>query len=157
MTTSKRFGDLERMSRSTDRRKRLGVLEEIQRGASRDPQFFELAYRLMGDEDSDVRWQACIAIGEWIGTTPNRVWEAVLAYARSPHEDVRDAVATVLLEHLLEQDFDGFAAKCRNEIRSSDDLFLDTLRRCWAFNEHARTQLDALIRAFSGEGERSTE
>lgn len=53
-------------------------------------------------EGTDPRWQAIIAVGGFIDTAPEPVWSFIRRWGRSPDADLRDAVATCLLEHLLE-------------------------------------------------------
>jgi hypothetical protein len=99
--------------------------------------FLELARPLIEDSDNDVRWQAIIVIGESISSSPEKVWEIVLKYGVSPDDDMRDAVASVLLEHLLDRDFEGYFARLEERIRSKTDLLADTLGRCWFFGPNA--------------------
>ena len=54
------------------------------------------------DDAIDPRWQAIIAIGEHIETEPDAVWTFVRRWGVTPDDDLRDAIATCLLEHLLE-------------------------------------------------------
>jgi hypothetical protein len=55
------------------------------------------------DPDNDIRWQAAVVIGEFIDSEPDRVWEIIVAHSDSADADLRTAVATVLLEHLLQR------------------------------------------------------
>jgi hypothetical protein len=97
--------------------------------------FLEPAKTLIGDSDNDIRWQAIIVVGESVPSDPQAVWEIVQQYAASPDEDIRDAVATVLLEHLLDADFETYFPRVRERIQSGaapeSDLFANTLARCW--------------------------
>ncbi|HLJ97530.1 MAG TPA: hypothetical protein VKU02_30500 [Gemmataceae bacterium] len=60
---------------------------------------------------SDPRWQAIIAVGEFIESEPEEVWQFIRRWGGHPQEDLRSAVATVLLEHLLEQHFAGYFSR----------------------------------------------
>ena len=53
------------------------------------------------DGEADLRWQAIIEVGEYIETEPHEVWPFILKWGKHPSEDLRMAVATCLLEHLL--------------------------------------------------------
>src|SRR5581483_10911837 len=55
----------------------------------------------------DPRWQAVIAVGEYIETEPEAVWSFIRRWGSHPQEDLRDLIATCLLEHLLEHQFRG--------------------------------------------------
>lgn len=57
------------------------------------------------DGEDDPRWQAIISIGEFVETQPDAVWGFVARWGKHPNEDLRSAVATCLLEHLLEHHF----------------------------------------------------
>lgn len=96
--------------------------------------------------ERDPRWQAIIAVGEHIETQPEAVWEFVARWGSHPQEDLRDAVATCLLEHLLEHHFEGFFP--RVEARAlTDPLFADTFLRCWQFGKSAESDHAARFEA----------
>ena len=104
---------------------------------------------LLNDADNDCRWQALIVIGEHIESNPEDVWNITLEYGNSTDEDMRDGVATVLLEHLLEHFFDRFFPKLEVEIKAGNTLLADTLGRCWPLGkaEHQWHKVVALLRA----------
>ncbi len=54
----------------------------------------------------DPRWQAIIRVGEFIETQPEAVWQFTHRWGKHAQRDLRSAVATCLLEHLLEHHFD---------------------------------------------------
>ena len=58
------------------------------------------------DEDEDPRWQEIIDIAEFIESEPEIIWDFTLKWGSDPEKDLRMAVATCLLEHLLEHHFD---------------------------------------------------
>jgi hypothetical protein len=64
--------------------------------------YFDLAKSLVRDSNNDCRWQALIVIGEYIQSQPEAVWQVIQEFGVSPDDDMRTAVATVLVEHLLE-------------------------------------------------------
>ena len=82
----------------------------------------------------DPRWQAIIAIGEFIETERDAVWSFIIRWGGHPDEDLRTAIATCLLEHLLEHHFDNFIARVEQHARA-DGLFADMVSRCWTFGE----------------------
>ena len=47
----------------------------------------------------DPRWQAIVAVGEFIEEEPEAVWSFIVRSGASPDEDLRAAIATCLLEH----------------------------------------------------------
>jgi hypothetical protein len=60
--------------------------------------YLRLARNLLMDPDDTCRWQSAIVIGEYIQTEPVLVWSIVRELADVDDEDLRTALATVLLE-----------------------------------------------------------
>jgi hypothetical protein len=54
----------------------------------------------------DWRWQCIIDLGEYVESNPEEVWAFVAHWGGHRDEDLRSAIATCLLEHLLEHHFD---------------------------------------------------
>ena len=46
-------------------------------------------------EGLDPRWQAIIAVGEYVQTEPEAVWRFIRRWGGHPQEDLRDAMADV--------------------------------------------------------------
>jgi hypothetical protein len=78
----------------------------------------------------DPRWQAIIRIADHLREQPEPVWSFTLKWGRHAQADLRAAVATVLLEHLLEHHFELVYPRVRDAARRST-RFRDTLSRCW--------------------------
>jgi len=83
-------------------------------------------------QGSDPRWQAIIVVGEFIESSPDDVWKFTLRWGNSSEEDLRDAIATILLEHLLEHHFERIFPLVE-AAAEADPLFADTFLRCWKF------------------------
>jgi hypothetical protein len=143
-----RFEEIQRLCESAESQCRLlGLLlarRQIERGepASR---YFELARWMVPDTENDCRWQAMIVIGESIASNPDAVWEIVCEYGDSADSDMRTAMATVLLEHLLDHDFERYFAFVRKEISRGRVRLLNTLSMCWISDEDARNRKDAYV------------
>jgi hypothetical protein len=60
---------------------------------------------------------------------------------------MRIAVATVLLEHLLEHHFDAYFPRLKDLIEAGSVMLADTLARCWAFGqaESRWAEVEALV------------
>lgn len=86
------------------------------------------------DEKIDPRWQAIIEVGEFVETNPEEIWAFILKWGRHEDEDIRNAVATCLLEHLMEHHFDLFFQRVEKEA-INDPLFFEMVRRCWKFGQ----------------------
>jgi hypothetical protein len=85
-------------------------------------------------EGADPRWQAIIAVGEHIESEPEAVWSFIRRWGGHRQEDLRAAVATCLLEHLLEHHFAAYFPRVE-QAALGEPLFADTFRRCWHFGQ----------------------
>ena len=86
------------------------------------------------DGEIDPRWQAIIGVAEFIETEPEAVWSFIERWGGHPDEDLRMAIATCLLEHLLENDFDHFIGRVEHRARA-DALFARMVRSCWKLGQ----------------------
>ncbi len=86
------------------------------------------------DCGKDPRWQAIIEIGEYVESEPEAVWECILKWGDSPQDDLRDAIATCLLEHLLEHHFKDYFPRLEAIVLDSPE-YGDTFSRCWPFGQ----------------------
>ena len=91
--------------------------------------FFEIARPLVSDPHNTCRWQALIVLGAYLQEHPDAVWEVIVEHGSSEDEDLRDGVATVLLEHLLEI-HPQYRTRVEAQARH-DPLFAAMLRTCW--------------------------
>ena len=101
------------------------------------------------DGKRDPRWQAIILVGDFIESDPLPVWEFAAKWGRHPSKDLRMAIATCLLEHLLEYHFDLIFPRIQEAVRQSK-RFRATLGICAKCGqaEKARNsrRLDSLTR-----------
>lgn len=86
------------------------------------------------DDGPDPRWQALIELSSHIEGSPLAVWEFVRRWGRSEDPDLRDAIATLLLEHLLEYHFDSLFTALEVEIATSVP-FADCFSRTWPLGQ----------------------
>jgi hypothetical protein len=82
----------------------------------------------------DPRWQAMIEVAEFVESDPEPIWEFVCRWGHHKQEDLRDAVACVLLEHLLEFHFKQVFPLVETRA-ANDPLFADMFCRCWKFGQ----------------------
>lgn len=94
---------------------------------------------------TDPRWQAIIAVGEFIESSPEPVWDFVRRWGSDPQDDLRDAIATLLLEHLLEHHFEDIFPRVE-QVTAKYPLFADMFLRCWKFG---RSELPANAERFN--------
>lgn len=98
-----------------------------------------LTTRGISKERQRARWQAIGRVADFIETHPEEVWSFVDKWGRSRSKDVRMAVSTCLLEHLLEHWFDRFFPRIEDAVRS-DHKFADTFSYCWEFGQTERAE-----------------
>jgi hypothetical protein len=82
------------------------------------------------DGEVDIRWQVIIAVGDFVASHPEDVWRFVARWGVSEDEDLRDAIATCVLEHLLQQHYDRVIGRVEG-LAAKDSCFADTVSRCW--------------------------
>ena len=83
--------------------------------------------------DEAVRWEAADQAGILITTRPEVAWALVVEFGRSKNADVRAAIATCVLEHLLEHEFDEYFTRLEAELATEDPELEDTFTLCWKF------------------------
>lgn len=97
--------------------------------------YLDLARSTIRDRSNEVRWQSIIVVGEFIPTHPERVFDVVVAFAGTDR-DMNMALATVLLEHLLEEQCIHFCGRIERLIcNGRHAALLDVLACCWRFDE----------------------
>ena len=96
------------------------------------------------DEQLDPRWQAIIEVSEFIDSQPHQVWAFARKWASHQQEDLQVAIATCVLEHLLEHDFATFFPLVSAEARASA-AFARTLAVAWLAEPAHANQLRHLL------------
>ena len=93
-----------------------------------------LPHRAAPEGDLDLRWQAIIGVGEFVESDPLPVWDFVRRWAANADEDMQDALASVLLEHLFEHHFALVYPLVQAAVRQ-DPGIAPLVARCWALGE----------------------
>jgi len=83
---------------------------------------------------NDPRWQAIGKIADFIPQEPEAIWPFVLKWGSHKDDDVSAAIATVLLEHLLEYHFDLLFPRIETAAKSNL-WFGKTTKLCWKFRQ----------------------
>jgi len=86
------------------------------------------------DNEQDPRWQAIIKIGKYVRSQPEKIWQFTAKWGKHRNEDLRMAVATCLLEHLLQFHFDLIFPKVRYLV-FRNRFFADTFTLCGKFGQ----------------------
>ena len=102
----------------------------------------------------DPRWQAIIRVGEYIKTQPEPVWQFTHRWGKHAQSDLRMAVATCLLEHLLEHHFELLFPRVRRAAMESP-RFADTFGSCWRFGQAKSPKNAARIKRLESQLRRS--
>ena len=92
--------------------------------------YYTLAKRYINDSNNNCRWQSLIIVGEYLDKYSDEIFNIIIKYGKSKDEDMRTAIATVLLEHLLEKNFDKYFHLYKNVLKNNSYL-LDTLSKSW--------------------------
>ena len=82
----------------------------------------------------DARWQAIIEISEFVRQEPDAIWPFVLKWGSHEDDDLRAAIATCLLEHLLEYHFDLLFPRVETAARTNS-WFAKTTALCGKFGQ----------------------
>src|SRR5436190_6412056 len=98
----------------------------------------------------DPRWQAIIRVGEFIETQPEPVWQFAHRWGKHAQPDLRIAVATCLLEHLLEHHFELLFPRLRRAAMESR-RFADTVGSCWWFGQAKARKNAARVKRLQGQ------
>ena len=86
------------------------------------------------EDKLDPRWQAIIYVSEHIQQYPEGVWRFTRKWGAHANKDLRMAVATCLLEHLLEHHFDWVFPLVTKACRESR-RFAWTFSMCGEFGQ----------------------
>jgi hypothetical protein len=73
-------------------------------------------------------------VGDFVENEPEVIWPFVLKWGSHEDDDVRQAIATCLLEHLLEYHFDLLFPRVEEAARANS-WFAKTTVQCWKFGE----------------------
>jgi hypothetical protein len=126
------------------------IRRQIEQRGIRDG-YLPLARSLVADPDNHCRWQALMVVGHFAERHASAVWPVVLEHGASEDEDMRSAVATMLLEPILKHHYDEYFPVLKAAVEAGNTHLTDTLRRCWLFGgakRHSR-EVDRLLGSVS--------
>lgn len=86
------------------------------------------------DGADDPRWQAIISVGEFVEDEPDAVWRFVERWGVESDPDLQSAIATCLLEHLLEHHFELVFPRVEALVGRSPE-FASTFAVCAQFGQ----------------------
>lgn len=129
--------DLKTLIQSPRSQDRLRALRAMNRQVleGQPKAYLDLAAPLICDPCEDCRWQAAMVISEYLDVAEERVWSVVDRYITTGNETGVDTVATVLVEHLLERDFQGYFQRLKKHWQVGYPLAVELLTWCWPFGE----------------------
>ena len=82
----------------------------------------------------DPRWQAIMDVADFIPSNPEEVWSFAARWGCSDDPDLRDAIATCVLEHLLQNHFERVFPRLEM-LAKADAKFGSTVCICWRFGQ----------------------
>ena len=77
------------------------------------------------------RWAAAEAATEYVYAEPDKIWPLAIRFGWSDELDLRQAIASCVLEHVLEHHFETFFPRLEAEIRSGNANLRHTLKLSW--------------------------
>jgi len=102
------------------------------------------------DGEIDPRWQAIIAVAEYLESDPEPVWEFVAQWGVYPDSDLQSSIATCILEHLFEHHFDLVFPRAA-ELARANANFANTVRLCWSFGQAEAPRRQQTLKALLAE------
>ena len=126
---------LSQMSTSPDaatRRLAVALIQKQVTAGEPLQEYIPILRSLVADPDHSCRWQSQIQLSEviWSGD-PDIAWEVVVEHADSEDEDLRAAIACVLLEDLLDEHFDDYFPRVREMALQGSPRIINTISTCW--------------------------
>lgn len=91
------------------------------------------------ENTEDPRWQAIIHIADFIESDPDECFAFAVRWGSHPDADLRSAIATCLLEHLLENRFEEVVSQVE-KLAQENPLFADTVCQCWPFPQSEKSE-----------------
>jgi hypothetical protein len=91
--------------------------------------------RDLASRDEGRRWAAAAELSEFTKKAPEALWPIILKHGASGDADLRQAVATCLLEHVLEYHFAHYFPLLEIEIKKGNANLRDTFSSCWKFGQ----------------------
>jgi hypothetical protein len=144
MNTSKYYNlnQLKKLLHSSNTFNRLFALQVIRNQINNSKpiqSYFTLSKNMIEDSNNNCRWQSLIITGEFLDKYPDDIFKIIVKYGSSKDEDMRTAISSILLEHLLEKDFKKYFNLFK-EYSKNNSFLLDTLSKCWVNQSNSREQ-----------------
>ena len=87
-----------------------------------------------GPHGDDPRWRVIMEIGHYVDAHPQEIWRFVRRWGGHEDAEVRKAVASCLLEHLLEHHFNAIFPRVEKAVKRNP-RFADMFCQCWKFGQ----------------------
>jgi hypothetical protein len=113
--------------------------------------FLDPALRIDIDEglassNEAERWDMAAMLALHVEASPEEVWAIVARWGCSDEPDTRMAMATCVLEHLLEHHFELIFPRVE-ALALADARFADTFSSCWKFGQNKEVANSARFEA----------
>ena len=80
-------------------------------------------------------WAIASEMGDDALARPDLIWEDTAGALRHAEDEGITAIATCILEHVLENNFDEYIGRVEAEIASGNRSMLEALKRSWKFEQ----------------------
>jgi hypothetical protein len=86
------------------------------------------------------RWKAAAELSEFVQSAPSLLWPRVLKYGLSEDDDLRQAVATCIVEHVLEYHFGRYFPRLEHEVLMGNQNLGQTFLLCSKFGQSTEAE-----------------
>lgn len=131
------ISDLKSLSTSSRYQDRLRALKYMRNNVYEGvpKSYLKIAASMICDRSESCRWQSAIVVSEYLDYSEELVWSIVNRYIKKGNIKGVDSVSTVLVEHLLERNFDKYFQRLKAHWLSGNRLVVEILEHCWAFGD----------------------
>lgn len=91
--------------------------------------------RLLSSELEEDIWKGAAKLSEFGFGSPERIWNTVVKYGSRENEELQRAIATCVLEHILERHFDEYFPKIKQVVLAGNRHFQRTFLMCGKFGQ----------------------
>ncbi|QDU08734.1 hypothetical protein V202x_21040 [Gimesia aquarii] len=131
------ISDLKSLSKSSRYQDRLRALKFMRKNVYEGvpKSYLKIAASMISDRSESCRWQSAIVVSEYLDYSEELVWSIVDRFIKEGTNRGVDSVSTVLVEHLLERNFDKYFRRLKSHWLSGNSLIVEILTYCWAFGD----------------------
>lgn len=103
-------------------------------GRPTSDELLEIDDALSSTDDGRI-WKGAELLGEHAEHNPDAIWSLVVKHGSATSPEVREAIATCVLEHILEHHFEPYFSDIESRVNAGDNSLLQTLALCWKLGQ----------------------